>query len=117
MTQTIIHPNNERAATIIYLSAGLGIVNVILSPETHSGFGITVAIFTLGILLGTGYLVGIGTDWIKYILLAMMIFGVMGIPIVLMNITNNPVVGIINIIQTALEIYAIVLLFKIPKTN
>jgi hypothetical protein len=26
-------------------------------------------------------------------------------------------VGIVNIIQTALQIYAIVLLFKVPKTN
>ena len=116
--ERIIHPNHKKAANVIYLSAALGIINAILSPETfNNSFGIIVAIFTLGIIIGIGYLVSKGNDWIKYVLLVLMIFGLIGIPFIIMNIVNNPIVGIINIIQTALQIYAMVLLFKIPKTN
>jgi hypothetical protein len=116
--EIIIHPNHKKAANVIYLSAGLSFINVILSPETlNNSFGIIIAIFTLGIIIGIGYLVSKGNDWIKYVLLVLMIFGLIGIPFIIMNIVNNPIVGIVNIIQTALQIYAIVLLFKVPKTN
>lgn len=116
--ETIIHPNHKKAANVIYLSAGLGIINAILSPETfNNSFAIIVAIFTLGLISGIGYLISIGTDWIKYVLLGLMILGLIGVPFIIMNIVNNPIVGIINIIQTALQIYALVLLFKIPKLN
>lgn len=116
--ETIIHPNHKKAANVIYLSAGLGIINAIFSSEIfNNSFAIIVAVLTLGIIIGIGYLVSKGYDWIKYFLLAIMIFGLIGVPIIIMNILNNPIVGIINIVQTALQIYAIVLLFKVPKLN
>ena len=116
--ETVIHPNHKKAANLIYLSAVLGIINAILSSETfNNSFDIIVAIITFGIIIGIGYLVSKGNDWIKYILLVFMIIGLFAIPIVIMNIINNPIIGIINIIQTALQIFAVVLLFKIPKTN
>jgi hypothetical protein len=116
--EIIIHPNHKKAANVIYLSAGLGIINAILSPEAfYNSFSIIVASLTLGIIIGIGYLVSKGNDWIKYVLLVLMIIGLIGIPFLIMNIVNNPIVGVINIIQTALQIYAIILLFKVPKTN
>lgn len=116
--EKIIHPNHKRAANLIYLSAGLGVINVFLSPAIfNNSFGIIVAILTLGMLIGLGYLVSRGDDWIKYVLLVFMILGLIGIPGIIMNILLNPIVGIINIVQTALQIYVIVLLFRIPKTN
>lgn len=116
--EVIIHPNHKKSANVIYLSAGLGIINVILSPVIlNNSYQIIGAIFTLGIIIGIGYLVSQGNDWIKYVLLVLMILGLIGIPFIIINILNNPIVGIINIIQTALQIYAIILLFKIPKTN
>ncbi len=116
--EKIIHPNHKRAANLIYLSAGLGVINVILSPAIfNNSFGIIIAILTLGMLIGLGYLVSRGDDWIKYVLLVFMILGLIGIPGIIMNILLSPIVGIINIVQTALQIYAIVLLFRIPKPN
>src|SRR5690606_918831 len=114
----IIHPNPKKAANLIYLSAGLGIINVILNPAIfNNSFGIKVAILTLGMLIGIGYLVSKGDDWIKYVLLVFMILGLIGIPTIIMNILLNPIVGIINVVQAALQIYSIVLLFKVPKSN
>ena len=111
-----VHTNYKKAANLIYVSAGLGLINVILSPQATTAFGIIVAIFTLGILIGIGYLVSKGNEWIKYVLVLMLV-GLLAIPVMLLNIVNNPIVGIINIIQTVLQIYSLVLLFKISKTN
>lgn len=116
--EIIIHPNHKKAANLIYTSAALGVINAFLSPEIfNNNFAIVVAVFTLGIITGIGYLVSKGNDWIKYVLLVLMIFGVIGIPFIILNILNNPIVGVVNISQTILQIYAIVLLFRIPKTN
>jgi hypothetical protein len=37
-------------------------------------------------------------------------------PAMIMALQTDPVVGVLNIIQTALQIWAVVLLFKVPKT-
>ena len=112
-----VHANYKKAANLIYVSAALGLINVILSPEHINAFGIIVAIFSLGLIVGIGYLVSTGNEWIKYVLLVLMILGLLAIPYMLLNIVNKPVIGIINIIQTALQIYSLVLLFRISKTN
>lgn len=116
--ELIIHPNHKKAGNLIYLTAALGLINVLLSPETFQNtLGIIVGVFTLGIIFGIGYLAGKGNDRIKYVLLVFMILGLLSIPFIILNIVNNPLVGKINIIQTALQIYALVLLFKIPRSN
>lgn len=112
-----VHANYKKAANLIYVSAALGLINVILSPEHVNAFGIIVAIFSLGLLVGIGYVVSTGNEWIKYVLLVLMVVGLLAIPFMLINIVNNPVVGITNIIQTILQIYSLVLLFKISRTN
>ena len=76
---------------------------------------IFIALISLAFVFGIGYLVSKGTEWIKYVLLVILILGLLGFPIVIANLKNEPVVGIINIVQTILQIWALVLLFKIPK--
>ena len=116
--EKVIHPNHEKAANAIYLSVALGLINVFLRPETfNNATSIIIAIFTFAIIARIGYLVSQGNDWIKYVWLVFMIFGVISIPFIIMKILNNSIVGYINLIQTILEIYALVILFKIPKTN
>ncbi|MBF0694663.1 MAG: hypothetical protein IR153_06360 [Flavobacterium sp.] len=116
--EKLIHLNHKKAANLIYLSAALGVINFILSPQLFkNSFGILVAIITLGIIIGMGYLVSNGNNWIKYLLLVFMIFGLIGIPFIIINIVNNPLVGISNVTQTILQVIAIILLFKIPKSN
>jgi len=112
-----VHANYKKAANLIYVSAALGLINVILSPEHVNAFGIIVAIFSLGLLVGIGFLVSTGNEWIKYVWLGLIVLGLLAIPYMLLNIVNKPVVGIINIIQTILQIYSLVLLFKISRTN
>ena len=113
-----IHQNHKKAAALIYSSAGFGVLNLFLDSDTlNSSFGIVVGVITLSIIIAIGYLVDKGNDWIKYVLLVLMILGIISLPIILMNLILNPLVGVVNITQTILQIYALVLLFKIPKSN
>jgi len=66
-------------------------------------------------MFGIGYMISKGSNGAKYILLVCLIFGIIYIPFILLTITRTPVVGIINIVQTLLQVWAIVLLYQIPK--
>ncbi|MBA5791984.1 hypothetical protein H1R17_03645 [Flavobacterium sp. xlx-214] len=115
-SEVIIHPNHTKAAQLMYISAALGIINMILSPDILSNFfGIFIAFLVLAIIVAMGYLVSKGYDWMKYVLLIFMIFGLITLPIMIINITQNPIITVVNIIQTILQIYALMLLFKIPN--
>ncbi|WBV58429.1 hypothetical protein PFY10_08205 [Chryseobacterium daecheongense] len=115
--EVIPHSNHMKAANLIYLSAALGVGNMIWTYESlSSGSAIFTAVVTIAIIFGIGYLAGKGTEWIKYVLLVLLILGILAIPIVIMNFLADPVLGIINVAQTILQIWAVVLLFKVPKT-
>ena len=64
-----------------------------------------------------GYLIKRGTDWLKYVLLFFVIIGTVGIPIMVMNLTQEPLLASINILQGVLQMWATILLFRIPKCD
>ena len=114
--EIIIHSNFKKSADFIYLSGALGIGNLIWTDESFdSGMKIFTALISVGFVFGMGYLVSKGTAWMKYFLLVIFILGFLALPLVIANLKDEPVVGIIIIVQTILQIWALVLLFKIPK--
>ena len=114
----IIHPNHKKASKLIYLSVALGIIYAVFNPEIFTfTFGIITAVFTIGLLTTMAYLASKGQYWVKYLLLIFIIFGLLGIKIIILNLVYNPIVGIINIAQLILQLYALILLFKVPKTS
>ena len=116
--EVIIHPNHTKSADLIYLSGALGIGNLIWAYETFdSGMKIFIAIISIAFIFGIGHLVSKGTEWIKYFLLVILTLGLFTFPFIIANLKSEPVVGTINIAQTILQIWALVLLFKIPKTE
>lgn len=113
-----VHPNYIKSSELAFISAGLGIINLSLSPVVFSNsIAIITAILTLIFVFGLAYLIRFGFSWVKYLLLALFIIGIFGIPIIIKNLYENPIVGIINLVQTVLQIGSIVLLFKIPKAK
>ena len=111
-----IHTNYIKSSNLIFGTVGLGLINFFFSSDLlNTGQNIATAIFTLVIIAGIGYLVRQGKNWVKYLLLVFMIFGLIGIPFIIDNIVQRPVVGIVNIAQTIMQLWATVLLFKIPK--
>lgn len=112
-----VYPNYKKAAELLYISGFFGIGNLIWKYDTlENELQIFIAIIVLALGFVLAYVTSKGIEWFKYILLALFAFGLVSIPFIISDILNEPVVGIINIVQTILQIYALVLLFKIPKT-
>jgi hypothetical protein len=113
-----LHPNYIKSSNLILATLGLGLMNTFFSKEIFSSVqNIATAATTLLFIAGLAYLVRQGKDWVKYLLLVVMILGMFGLPFIFINIIENPVVGVLNIAQTAMQVWAVVLLFKIPKQS
>ena len=118
MAETNLDQNYRKASALIFISAGLGVINLAMVPEVFSSaFTILVAAFTLLLIAGLGLLARQGYSWVKYLLLVMFVLGLFGIKHMIVNIFLTSIVGIINIVQTILQLMALVLLFKIPTKN
>ena len=112
-----VHENFIKSSNLIYISAALGLVNLFLiKGDIVSTRLISSAIFTLLFVGGLGYIVRQGYAWIKYLLLVLMIFGLIGIVgLIITNLEKQPLITTVNIIQTILQTWATVLLFIIPR--
>jgi uncharacterized membrane protein len=113
-----IHQNYIKSSNLAFISAALGIINIFLSPDVFNGPGnIMIGIFSILFVVVIGILIRQGYDWVKFVLLVLLLFGLLGIKIVIEALAENPLVGFINIIQTILQIWSVVLLFQIPKND
>lgn len=111
-----VHKNFIKSSNLIFGTVGLGIINFFFSDEIlNNGKNLSIAIITLLIISGIGFLVRQGKSWVKYLLLILTIFGLIGVPFIIGNITERPIIGLINILQTIMQIWATILLFMIPK--
>ncbi|MCT2561479.1 hypothetical protein [Chryseobacterium herbae] len=114
--EIIIHPNHTKAANIMYLSGVLSIASMIWAYEDFkTGLSIFIAVAILAFIFGMGYLAGKGAEWVKFVLLITFLIGLIGLPSIYFNFLSNPVLGVLSILQTILQVWAIVLLFKVPK--
>ena len=112
-----IHPNFEKASNIIFGTVGLGLINLFLSRDALSyGKNLFVVVFIQLIIVALGYLVRRGYRWTKYLLLVLTFLGLTEIPSVINNLTQKPMVELINIAQTIMQIWTVVLLFKVPES-
>lgn len=109
-----VHPDYKKAANLWYISVALGFINLVLNPT-----GIFFGIVVLLMLSGIGYLISKGHDWIRYALLAMTILGTLMMLLtfrtLLILYLSNPIMGIVSILQNVLQIWVLIILFRIPK--
>ncbi|WP_219337359.1 hypothetical protein [Pontibacter populi] len=111
-----MHPNFIKASNLLLVTVGLGLLNIFFSHETLSSVqNISVASASILFVAALAYFARRGKKWFKYLFLVVMILGVLGLPFIVLNFMNNPIVGFINIVQTILQVWAAVLLFKVPK--
>lgn len=119
----VVHTDYKKAANIWYISTSLGLLSFIILNfiDPFITLVMLVMLVTLIILFGIGYLISKGYDWMKYFLLVIGIFGFFNIfgnlSFALYVYLKNPIIAIINIIQTILQIWVLVILFKIPKNT
>lgn len=111
-----IHPNFKKASNIIFGTVGLGLVNLFYDTLSY-GKNLFVVVFIQLIIAALGYLVRRGYRWIKYLFLVLTILALTEIiPSIINNLTQKPFVEVINIAQIIMQMWAVVLLFKIPKS-
>lgn len=111
--EVIVSADQLLAAKLMYLTGVIGILNLVMMRNSPLyGSSPTVGIISVAFIFGIGVLISKGFEWMKYILLIIMLLGLLAFPFILYNIMSAPVIGIANVVQTILQIYALVLLFK-----
>lgn len=111
-----LHSNFIKSSNLIFATVGMGIINFFFSGVTLSnGANIVTAIFTLLFICGVGIIVRQGYAWVKYLLLVLTTLGLILIAFIPGNPTQNSVVTVVNIAQTVLQVWATILLFRVPK--
>ncbi|PQA90001.1 hypothetical protein B0A69_21510 [Chryseobacterium shigense] len=114
--EVIIHPHHTKAANIMYLSGVLSIATMIWTYEDFkTTLSLLIGVAILAFIFGMGYLAGKGTEWVKLVLLITFLLGLLGLPSIYLSLFTNPVVGILSSIQTILQVWVLVLLFKVKK--
>ncbi|MHC0443018.1 hypothetical protein [Flavobacterium sp. 3-210] len=113
-----LNPNFIKSSNLIFISAGLGLINFLLSPDILSSKkNIIISIITIVIILVVGLLIRLEITWIKYLLLILIILGLNSLPMLLKDeFSTHPLNALITILQSIAQIYATILLFK-SKTN
>ena len=111
-----IHPNHKMGATLMYVCAGLSLVNMLTTYNNRffDGFIVT-KILAVAFLAGLGLLISRGIGQVKYILIVTQLFWIFVMLPILLLIKIYPLLVAINLIQRALQIYVMILLFKVPK--
>lgn len=110
------HRNYIVSSNLIIVSAILGIISFFLIPGlANDSKNIINGLFNISFIAAIGLLVRLGKRWIKFLLLALTIIGLILMTSIVDTLTHNLYVGIIAILQTILQIISTVLLFMIPK--
>ena len=112
-----IHPNFIKSSNLILVSVGIGLINFfyvcdILTTRDN----ISIAVLSFLLIAGLGYLARLGKVWVKYFILVMIIWGLIGMSVIIHYQSQKLLVGVIIIPQTVLQVWALILLFKAPKT-
>jgi len=103
----------------MFATAGLATVNFLLLPNIDKlSINIFFVVFACLIFSGVGFLIRNGHIWVKYLLSVLILTEVCtGFPGMFLIMTITKISMIINILQLFLQIYALILLVKIPKSS
>lgn len=108
-----VHPDYKTAANLMYISAIIGVLKLFFSFDEFNTIIIFTAVLSLSFVFGLAYLTGKGYDWMKYFLLVLFILGSISFLLNLRFVWFD----LIFIIQTILQIWVLVILFRIPKNT
>ncbi|MDR2236421.1 MAG: hypothetical protein LBE92_09870 [Chryseobacterium sp.] len=115
---TDIHPDYKKVANIFYLCGALGIASMIWTYEqfnTPLGWFIGTAVIAFTFALG--YFAGKGNQLVRYFIIISFALGCFGLPFIPITLKTDPVLGVLNIIQILLQIWAIIVLLRIPGSK
>ncbi|MBC8006142.1 MAG: hypothetical protein H7X84_11760 [Verrucomicrobia bacterium] len=112
-----LHPNYIKAARLLFLSGGISILNALFTSDITSVYSHESSVVMLAsvVIFVFAWYVRRGHGWLKYVLLALVLVGLFSIQATVDEVKQNPVGGMINIATSIMQVWAVVLLFMIPK--
>ncbi|WP_426790738.1 hypothetical protein [Sphingobacterium sp. WOUb80] len=106
------------ASKLYFASAAIGSVNALLSYEIYTLNDWIMSFMSVLLVVGIGILVSKGYEWVKYVLLLLILISLDGFQFILQDLKEYPVNGILSLLLSLLQIIAIVILFiKKPFTS
>jgi uncharacterized membrane protein len=109
----------NKAAKIIYASLGVGVVKSVLygiltDTSILDDFNVLIAtILILAFIFLLGHQIGEAKNWARITFSIMVVLGTLYIPnLIIQELNSVPILGILTIIQTGLQLYAVYILFS-----
>jgi hypothetical protein len=111
--------NYIKSSNLFFISAGLGLINFLLSPDILLTKSATItSVIVISIIFVLGLLIRFEISWVKYLLIVIIIFGINAFPsFIKEEFNSHPLNALITILQSIAQIYATVLLFFKKKLN
>ena len=109
----------SKAATIIYASIGVGVVKSVLyelltdTSLLNDFNGLIATILILAFIFLLGHQAGEAKNWARITFSILVILGTLFIPnLIIQELNTVPILGILTILQTGLQLYAVYILFS-----
>lgn len=109
----------KKAAMLVYASLAVGLVKASMyefltsTKMLSDPNNLMIGLLTIGIIGFLGYQAGEAKNWARITFLVMFILGAFMMPSMVMNEFNTvPIIGMVTLIQSALQIYALYILFS-----
>jgi hypothetical protein len=99
------------ASTLYFASAAIGAINALLSYNIFTLNDWIISFVSILFVIGIGFLVSKGYEWVKYVLLLLILISLDGFQFILQDLKEYPVNGILSLLLSFLQIIAIVILF------
>lgn len=112
-----LHPNYNKAARFLFLSGGISILNALFTSDITSVYSheSSVVMLASAVIFVFAWYARRGNSWLKYVLLALILVGLFSIQSTVDEVKQNPVGGVVDIATGIMQVWAVVLLFLIPK--
>ena len=117
-----LHPKIRLASNLLFASLVIGVIRQFFAQTSYSISGLSdealPGLFSGLIVIAMAYAIRLGISWARILLLVFMVFGLfLTISFVSFYIEYAPVAGILELLQTLVQLYALVLLFQKPASN
>lgn len=114
----------KTAEYLIYASLIIGFLKSILYEALTAQnmlsepMNLTIAIVTILLIGFLGFKIGKGKNWARITLLVFFALGLIAFPFIVINEFHmNPIIGIISLIQAAIQLYVLIILFTGVSKN
>ncbi len=112
---TPLHPNFAKASSLIFLTLLFGVYNLLFATPSHGmkriGFIIT-GLVMLSLIAACAVGIRKGIVWVKYVYIAVAALGLIGTPVIIQNLSADPILGVVNLLQCLVQLWAAVLLLR-----